>query len=69
MIYGWAQSLNATPEYILHEISYQNLVLYSSAAPSYSSKEKEEEWDDSIDANNPDNFNGSQYTDEDEEFV
>lgn len=52
-----AQSLHATPDYILYGISYENLLLYSSAAPSYSSSDKkEEEWDDSIDANNPDNF-------------
>ena len=69
MIYGWAQALHCTPEYILHQISYENLVLYSSAAPSYDIKDKEEEeWDDSIDANNPDNFNNSNDTDE-EEFI
>lgn len=30
--------------------------MYGFAAPSYDDKEQEE-WDDSIDANNPDNFN------------
>ena len=57
MIYGWAQALHATPDYILHGISYENLLLYSQASPSYNTdKKQEEEWDDSIDANNPDNF-------------
>lgn len=38
--------------------------MYSYAAPSYDD-EDEEEWDDSVDANNPDNFNDN----EDEEYV
>lgn len=66
MIYGWVQALHCTPDYILHQISYENLVLYSSAAPSYDSADKEDEWDDSIDANNPNNFNND--TDDEEEI-
>lgn len=47
-----------TPDYILHGISYQNLLLYNSASPSYDleKKSEEREWDDRLDANNPDNF-------------
>lgn len=55
-MYGWAQALHATPEYILHGISYKNLLLYSQASPSYNTADKQEEWNDGIDANNPDNF-------------
>lgn len=67
MIYAWTQAFNTTPEYILHGISYKNLILYSSAAPSYGdTKDGGDEWDDSIDANNPDNFNNNE---EEEEFI
>lgn len=74
MIYGWAQALHATPEYILHGISYENLLLYNQASPSYDTgKKQEEEWDESIDANNPDNFKSKNDTDdnddEEEEFI
>lgn len=68
MIYGWTQTFHATPDYILHGISYQNLILYGNAAPAYITKTaEEEEWDDSIDANNPDNFKTDE--DEEEEFI
>lgn len=68
MIYGWAQALHATPDYILHGISYENLLLYSQASPSYDTDKKpEEEWDESIDANNPDNFKSKNDNDEEEE--
>lgn len=67
MIYAWTQAFHTTPEYILHGISYKNLILYSSAAPSYGdTKDGDDEWDDSIDANNPDNFNN---TNDEEEFI
>ena len=71
VIYGWAQALHVTPDYILHDISYENLLLYSQASPSYSTnKTQEEEWDDSIDANNPENFKSkTDNDDEEEEFV
>lgn len=36
-------------------MSYVNLILYSRATPLHD--DVEEEWDDSLDANNPDNFN------------
>lgn len=65
MIYGWTQSFYTTPEYILHGISYKNLILLNAAAPSYYSGAKEEEWDDSVDANNPENFNN----DQEEEYI
>ena len=57
--------LNTTPEYVLYEMSYENLILFSHAVPVYDD-EKEVEWDDSIDANNPDNFNDNN---DEEEFV
>lgn len=65
MIYSWAKMLNSTPDYVLYETSYENLLMYGYAAPSYDD-EDEQEWDDSLDANNPDNFNDD---DEEEEFV
>ena len=63
MIYSWAKMLNATPDYVLYEMSYANLLLYSRAVPSYD--DEEDEWDDKLDANNPDNFNDN----DEEEFV
>ena len=51
---GWAKNLNATPDYILYEISHANLVLYTRATPYYD--DEKNEWDESIDANNPNNF-------------
>lgn len=66
MIYGWAKLLNTTPGYVLYEMSYENLLMYGYAAPSYDDEEAEE-WDDRLDANNPDNFNDN--ADEEEEFI
>lgn len=46
-----------TPEYILYEMSYANVALYSSIIPSYDKKKKgDDNFDSSKDANNPDNF-------------
>lgn len=55
MILGWAKTLNTSPEYVLYEISYENMVLYTKAMPYYD--DEKDDWDDSIDANNPNNFN------------
>lgn len=66
MIYGWAKMFNTTPDYVLYEMSHENLLMYSYATPSYDNEDSEE-WDDSLDANNPDNFNDNE--DEEEEFV
>lgn len=54
MILGWAKNLNVPPEYVLYEMSHDNLLLYSKATPSY--YDEKDEWDDTLDANNPDNF-------------
>lgn len=51
-----------TPEYILYEISYANVALYSSIIPSGQNKKKEQDFDASKDANNPDNFKESEET-------
>ena len=45
-------------------MSYENLLMYGYAAPSYD--DEEDDWDESLDANNPDNFD---YNEEEEEFV
>lgn len=53
-----AKSFGVSFDYVLYDLSYYNMLMYGFATPSYSKKEKEEEqWDDSIDANNPANFN------------
>lgn len=46
-------------------MSYANLIMYGHAAPYYD--DVEDDWDESLDANNPDNFNND--NDEEEEFV
>ncbi len=56
---GWSKALGMTPQALLHDISYQNLLLLSAAAPDYSSKSrekrnrKEEPEEAPIDGNNP----------------
>lgn len=55
MIYSWAKSLGVTPEHVLFEMSYKNLLLYAAAIPQYD--DEEDNWDPKLDANNPDNFN------------
>lgn len=39
---------------MLYEVSYTNLLLYLAAQPSYD-YDKDDDWDESIDANNTDN--------------
>lgn len=52
---GWAKNLNMKPEEVLYGISYENLLLYSKATPCYD--DVKDDWDSSIDANDPGNFN------------
>ena len=54
MIYSWAKSLGVTPEHVLFEMSYKNLLLYAAAIPQYD--DEKDNWDPKLDANNPDNF-------------
>ena len=58
MIYSWAKMLGTTPDYVLYEMSYDNLIMYGCAVPHHDDV-KEDDWDPSIDANNPDNFKSS----------
>lgn len=57
MILGWAKNLNVSPNYVLYEMSYENLLLYSKATPCYD--DEKDEWDEALDANNPNNFKDS----------
>lgn len=45
------------PSEVLYDISYENLLLYSKATPCYD--DVKDDWDSTIDANNPDNFKGT----------
>lgn len=74
MIYSWAKSLGVTPEHVLFEMSYKNLLLYAAAIPQYD--DEKDTWDPKLDANNPDNFNNNTDSleaadndDEEEEFI
>ncbi len=61
-----SKNIGASLDYILNEMSYENLVMYGYSIPSYEPKNKKEcQWDSRLDANNPDNFKHSN----EEEFV
>lgn len=63
-----SKNLDAPLDYILNEMSYENLIMYGYSIPSYEPRKKgEKEWDESLDASNPDNFKNS--NDEEEEYV
>lgn len=66
MIYGWTQMFNTTPDYILHGLSFQNLLLFNKSIPLYSTdtKKEEKEWNDRLDMNNPDNCKGTDIEEE-----
>lgn len=57
-----AKNLGVPPDYVLNEMSYENLIMYGNSTPTFDSEKKEDDWDDSLDANNPANF--SQETEE-----
>lgn len=55
---GWSKALGMAPKQLLHDISYENLLLMSCAAPDYSSKAErsgkgKEEEDEIINGNDP----------------
>ena len=60
---GWSKNFGTTVEHVLWDMSYLNCIMYTSAMPMYG--DKEDRWDDRLDANNPANFS----TDTEEEFV
>lgn len=64
MILGVCKNLCVTPDYVLHEMTYLNVVMYSNATPSYDYETDKQNDNDpkskfrpELDANNPDNFN------------
>lgn len=74
MIYKISQSLNMPIREVIYGWSFENLMLLMAAAPNLGSKAKKEEegkeWDERLDANNPDNFTINQNSSsEDEEYV
>lgn len=38
----------------MYEMSFENVVMYSAATPAYG--DEQDDWDEGIDANNPNNF-------------
>ena len=44
---GVCSSLGVAPDYVLYEMTWQNALMYGYAQPNY-----DDEWDESIDANN-----------------
>ncbi len=47
----------------MNGMSYENLLLYAAATPQFD--DEQDEWDETKDANNPDNFNDN----DNEEFI
>ena len=66
MIYSWAKMLNTTPRLCPLRNELRKPAHVRLRSPSYDDEEAEE-WDDRLDANNPDNFNDN--ADEEEEFI
>lgn len=63
MILGVCKNLGVTPEYALYEMSYANAVMYNKVTPTYEDTKQEksnDKWDESLDADNPDNFIGDE---------
>jgi hypothetical protein len=61
-----------TDKQVLYDISYKNAILYSKAMPmpnDETDEDKQPDFDESLDANNPDNFNKFDDFDDDEEVV
>ena len=57
-----------TDKQALYDISYKNAIMYSRAMPMPNDKSEDKPiYDDSLDANNPDNFN--KFNDFDEEEI
>ena len=48
-----ATNIGVSPHYILHDMTWENLIMYGYATPVYDSEK--DEWDDRLDANNPKN--------------
>lgn len=57
MILGACKNLGVTQDYVLHSMTYENMIMYGFATPTYDLDDKDD-WDESLDANNPDNFKG-----------
>jgi len=56
-----SKNIGVPPEHVLYEMSYENATLYGYSAPYYDhDKDKEKDWDESIDANNPNNFTNNE---------
>ena len=67
---GVAKMFGMTDKEALYDISYKNAIMYSRAMPMPNDETEDDQplYDDSLDANNPDNFN--KFNDfEDEEVV
>jgi hypothetical protein len=69
-VLGVAKMFGMTDKEALYDISYKNAIMYSRAMPMPNDETEDDAplYDDSLDANNPDNFN--KFNDfEDEEVV
>jgi hypothetical protein len=52
MVLGMCKNIGCTPDHVLYEMTYENLIMYGYATPVYDPDDKND-WDESIDANNP----------------
>lgn len=60
MILGVCKNLGVSPDYVLHQMTYENVIMYGFATPVYDPDDKND-WDPSLDANDPSNIkNGNE---------
>lgn len=54
---GWSKAFGLTINEVLYDMSYRNLILYSAAMPHVD--DVVDDWDESLDANDPRNCGGA----------
>ena len=54
---GWSKAFGSTVDEVLYDMSYRNLIMYSAATPQFD--DVVNEWDESLDANDPNNCDGA----------
>lgn len=74
MIWNLSQTTGLSIDDILYRWSFENVLLFNRATPSYDTDNKddkeEEKWNPKLDANDPDNFTiNPNSEDEDEEYI
>ncbi len=56
LVYNLSRIFETTPDYVLYDISYANLIMYGAAVPSFDDEKEDDGWDEKLNWDNPDNF-------------